>query len=257
MTRLINLILILFVLSAGSCSTRKNRLDHTQIIPENDLISILTEVYITDGLLNIPNVHHMFVSLDSISTYFQIFEKHGYSKETMNNTIKYYFVKNPKKLIAIYDQVLGRLSEMESNLEREAALENANSRNLWKKSSSYLFPDNTIADSVHFNIKIRKKGSYTLMFTATFYPDDQTLNPGITLYSCHPDSLSSGKRNYIKSINYIKDGQPHNYTMILIVPKKKPLNFGGNLFDYDNNVAEDEKHATFENILILNTSDVI
>ena len=39
--------------------------------------------------------------------------------------MKYYFIKNPKKLIKIYDQVLGILSEMESLVEKEAVMAEA------------------------------------------------------------------------------------------------------------------------------------
>ncbi len=257
MNRFTHLILILLLLLTGSCSSRNNKLDRSQIIPEKELISILTDVYLTDGLLTIPRIHNMFSSLDSISSYFRIIENHGYSKETMDKTIKYYFVKNPKKLINIYDQVLGILSEMESYLEKESALEDANNRNLWNGLESYSLPDTSITDSLWFNLTIRRKGTYTLMFSATLFPDDQTLNPRITLYSCHPDSIISGKRKYIETINYIKDGKPHTYTLNLTVLSKKPRCFRGNLYDFDNNPDECEKHAIIENILILNTSSVL
>ena len=93
MIRIAYLILILVILLTNGCSNRKNKLDHNQMIPEKELISILTEVYIADGLLSIPKIHYMFSSLDSLSSYFQIIENHGYSKETMDKTMKYYFIK--------------------------------------------------------------------------------------------------------------------------------------------------------------------
>ncbi len=38
---------------------------------------------------------------------------------TMNNTINYYFVSKPKKLIRIYDQIIGKMSEMEAGIQNE------------------------------------------------------------------------------------------------------------------------------------------
>ena len=132
MIRNILLILIVTALAAGACSSRKNKVEHAEMIPEQVLISILTDAYIADGLIALPVIHHWFSSLDSLSTYYEIIENYGYSKETMDNTMRYYFIKKPKKLISIYDQVLGKLSEMESILERESLIEQAKIRNLWK-----------------------------------------------------------------------------------------------------------------------------
>jgi hypothetical protein len=248
MIRVTLLLAILFSLLCGSCSSRKNKLDHGDLIPEKELVSILTDVYIADGLLIIPKIHHLFFSLDSLSTYFYIIEKHGYSKETMDKTLKYYFIKKPKKLIEIYDQVLGILSEMESIVEREAALAEGRKENLWTGKEFYSFPTPAGTDSSQFDIKFKKPGLYTLSFSAALFPDDQSVNPRITVYLCHPDSIETGKRQYIETINYIKDGQPHIYTLTLNVPKNRTLHFRGCFYDFDNHPDEWEKHVRIVNI---------
>src|SRR5674536_806 len=123
MTRFTFLILIIISIMMGSCSGRKNKLDKKNLIPEKDLVSILTDIYITDGLLTVPNIILRASSLDSITTYYQVIESHGYTKEAMDRTMKYYFIENPKRLNKIYDKVLGILSEMESRVDKEVALE--------------------------------------------------------------------------------------------------------------------------------------
>jgi hypothetical protein len=250
MIRFSLLILILFSLIAGSCSSRKNRLDHRNLIPEKELVSILTDVYITNGFIAIPKIHSWFSSLDSLSFYYYIIEKYGYSKETMDKTMKYYFIKKPKKLIKIYDQVLGILSERESLVEREVALAEGRIPNLWTDKEFYSFPDPSGTDSVRFDITLNRTGIYTLAFSAILFPDDQSLNPRITVYSCHPDSIETGKRKYIETINYIKDGRPHTYNLILNVPKNTTLHFRGWLYDFDNHPDDWEKHMIIENISI-------
>ena len=67
----------------------------------------MTDIHLADGLLILPKIKTMYSSLDSITAYTQIIEKHGYTKEIMDKTMKYYFIKDPKKLNKIYDQVLG------------------------------------------------------------------------------------------------------------------------------------------------------
>lgn len=231
-----------------SCSSRNNKLDRKNLIPEDELISILTEVYITDGLLAVPKIHIMFSSLDSLSTYNHIFEEHGYSQEIMDKTIKYYFIKKPRKLIKIYDKVLGILSEMESRVEKEIVMLNKNTNNLWTGQDVYSFPDPSGSDSTRFEITLKKPGKYTLSVTATLFPDDQSDNPRITVFSCNPDSIETGKRDYINPFPFIKDGQPHAYTIIFNTLDKKTLYIRGSLYDYDNHPDDWEKHLILQNI---------
>jgi Domain of unknown function (DUF4296) len=248
MTRFTLLLLILYSLIAGSCSSRKNKLDQSNLIPEKELVSVLTDLYLTDGLLNLPKIRNRFSSLDSSSSYIHVIEKHGYSKTTMDKTMKYYFIKNPRKLIKIYDQVLGKLSAMESIVEREALQVEGRKENLWKGKEFYLFPDPAGTDSARFDITLNKTGLYTLSFSAALFPDDQSVNPRITAYSCHPDSIETGNRKYIHTINYIKDGHLHYYSFIIKVPENATLHLRGCFYDFDNRPDEWKKHGRFINI---------
>jgi hypothetical protein len=255
--RFVLILVLLFSLIAGSCSSRKNKLDRSGLIPQKELVSILTDVYLADGLLTIPTVRSWFSNLDTLSSYFYIIEKHGYSKETMDKTLKYYFIKKPKVLINIYDQVLGILSEMESLAEKEVILKQGHISNLWNGEGSYSFPDPSGTDSTGFDIPLLNSGIYTFVFTATLFPDDQSANPRITAYSCHPDSLETGKKRTIETMGYIKDGYPHTYTLTIIVPKGAILHLHGRFFDSDNPIDESGKHVIIENISITYTSAMV
>jgi len=241
-------ILIIFSLLAGSCSSRKNKLDQRNLIPEKELVSILTEIHIVDGLLSVPRIRYLYSSGDSASTYFQIFKNHGYSKESMDKTMKYYFIKNPKELISIYDQVLAIISERESLIQKEVALSEFGKGNIWTGKEYYSYPDLSGADSSNFNINLERKGKYTLSFSATLFPDDQSVNPRITTYLCNPDSIETGKRKYIKTLNYIKDGRPYSYTLNFIVPENTTLQLRGLFYDFDNNPFNSDKHVIIDNI---------
>jgi hypothetical protein len=244
------LILILFSLISGSCSSRHKKLDRRNLIPEKEFVSILTDVYITDGLISQPKIQSWFSSLDTLKSYYHIIEKHGYSKENMDKTIKYYFIKNPKELIKIYDQVLGILSEKESLVEKEALLAQGHKENLWPCKDYYSFPDPHGIDSSSFDMALNKAGTYTLSFSTILFPDDQSVNPKMSAYLCHPDSIETGKRNYIPSIRYFKDGQPHFYSFYIKVPENTSFHLRGSLFYFDNLPGEWGKNVRFFNLSV-------
>jgi hypothetical protein len=65
---------------------------------------------------------------------------------------------------------------------------------------------------------------------------------------CNPDSVTTGKRLNIKAIDYLEDGQQHEYSVFIMVPDTTNMYFGGFLYDFDSNPALCEKHAWFGNI---------
>lgn len=247
MTRFTLFILILFSLITGACSSRKNKLDRSGMIPEQDLTSIIKDIYIANGLLNLPEVHALYVPSDSLSTYKEVIGKYGYTKEAMDKTMKYYFIKKPKELVKIFDHVLGTLSAMDSRLEKELLIEENRAANLWKGKEFFLYPEPAGSDSTFFSIII-KPGVYTLTYTLTLYPDDNSVNPSLSAWYCHPDSIETGKRHWIKAINYLKDGHPHVYTNYITIPQKSFVLFRGWLYDFNEYPADFRRHLRIEKI---------
>jgi hypothetical protein len=250
MIRFTFLILMALSLLISSCGSRKSKIDRKNLIPENELVPILTDIYLTDGILSMPRVLMKFSPLDSASTYNQVIEKHGYTREALDKSLKYYFVKDPKKLIKIYDKVLGILSEMESRVQKDIMKLKGPTGDMWQGPESYSFPDPTGLDSTVFDISLKKSGIYTLTATVALFPDDQTLNPGLTAYTCHPDSIETGKRNYINPIFYIKDGREHKYSVTFTVPFKTTMHVRGCLYDYSNQPDDWGKHMVIHNIAV-------
>ncbi len=248
MTRLLLFILIIFSLLTGSCTSRTNKLDRSNLIPEKELISIITDLYITNGLLNIPKIRNDFARIDSISSYREVIEKHGFTKEVMDKTMKYYFIKNPKKLVKIYDQALGKLSEMDSRLQKEEVILQNRGANIWTGKDSYSYPPSRGTESAGFDIAAAVTGMYAISCSVTLFPDDQTVNPRMTAYTINPDSITTGKRYYIPSINYIKDGRPHLYSFPVRIADKSHFSLKGLLYDFDNNPDDSGKHIKIEKI---------
>lgn len=248
MTRFTFLILILILMSAGACTSRNNKIDLSNIIPRKDLTSIITDIYITDGLMTIPKIRTFYVSTDSLSSYKSVIEKHGFTKKAMDNTIRYYYIINPKALIEIYDQVLASLSEMETRFEKEIGIMQSRSVNLWTGDISYSLPDPAGNDSAAFDITSKYQGVFNLSFTATIFPEDESVNPGFKAFVCNSDSLLTGKKHYLKPVKYFKDGQPHNYNIEINCSDIPKHNLRGMFYDIDNNPDYSGSHLIIENI---------
>ena len=257
MTRFAFLILIIISVMAVSCSSRKSKLDKKNLIPEKDMISIMTDIHLADGLLALPSINSKYSMLDSISVYTQVIQKHGYTKEMMDKTMKYYFIEDRKELNKIYDQVQSILSEMESRVEKESIIVMARISNQWPGKDFYSFPSLKGIDSTRFDVILPKSGYYTLTFAVTLYHDDQSVNPRPTAFTTPIDSIESGKKVYAKYINYLKDGRPHTYNMNFHIPENKILHLRGWLYDFDNTSPGLEKHIKIENISLTYSSALV
>ncbi len=247
MTRFTLIILIMFSLVAGACSSRKNKLDRSGIIPEKDLTSIIRDIYITNALLDLPEVRTWYIPIDSLSTYKEVIGKYGYTKEAMDKTIKYYFIKKPKDLVKIFDHVLGTYSAMDSRFEKELLLEENRVANIWNGKELYLYPEPAGSDSTYFSIKVRP-GVSILTYTLTLFPDDYSVNPRLIAWYCNYDSIETGKKYWIKTLNYLKDGEPHTYAVYLTIPGKSIVLLRGWLYDFEDYPADFRRHLRIEKI---------
>jgi hypothetical protein len=245
-------IIIVFISSVimFSCSGNLEKPDRAEIIPEKDLMAILTEIEIADALLPNPKIQKWVLSVDSISLYHYIAEKHGYTKASFDKTMYYYFVRKPKKLISIYDKVLGKLSEMESLLEKEVMLAREHSSNIWTGEKNYYFPDSSGTQCVSFQLSLAGSRIYNLKFTTTLFPDDQSVNPRARVFTCDADSVLTGTKSYYETPAFLKDGKPHTYTLRIFVASNETFVLKGTLFDIDNYLEEWQKHVRFENITL-------
>ncbi len=205
--------LVTLLVLSGSCTSRKGKTERKGLIPEDDLVPILTDLYLTDGILSIPKIRFNYENADSLSPYKDVIARHGYDKEIMDRTMRFYFVRKPKKLIRIYDKVLSHLSEMESKYQNEMPLVESSKGDLWDGSLFYHISDQAGPGTGSRTVIIRRQGKYTIEFTLTLFADDHIPAPAMGLYFCNPDSLNSGKRHYYECFPYLRDGKPHRYSV--------------------------------------------
>ncbi|NMC37464.1 MAG: DUF4296 domain-containing protein [Bacteroidales bacterium] len=247
----IYLLAILFALVSCSvaCSGRKNKAEHRDIIPERDLVAILADLHIADGLLSIPRINNLYANIDSLAAHVNVIEKHGYTKEAMDRTMRFYFIKRPKELIRIYDKVLGKLSAMESRLLQFNPTLNDISSNYWQGEPFYFFSGETATDTSGINMVVLYSRFYTLNFTITVYPDDETIDPRMNLFfEATGPAKGTINRTYFPEIKYLKDGQPHSYSIPVRIKEMPPIRIKGWFVNQENQYPGLKKHYFVENI---------
>lgn len=236
-----------------SCSKNGGRSENDKLIPSGELVSLLTDLYIADGLLAFPPVRSHFHEKDSILNYIDILEKRGISKERMDKTMHWYFTKNPRKLEKIYDQVLARLSEMQAELESELPTEDIATRNLWNLKERYMLPEEGIQNTGKFNVEISDTGMYEFTFNAIIYQDDQGVNPRTTIYFWREDGTEDGVMEYWSDVPLVRDGTRRNYSASKRLTDTSFTHIKGMLYNHDPKPARWEKHARFSDMVLRKT----
>ena len=244
------LIILFSILLLFSCNRGVKK---DKLIPVKNLVELLTEIYIADGLLSIPPIHAIYSYKDSTSNYIDIIKSHGYTKARMDVTMRYYFEKKPEKLENIYDQVLTRLNEKQALLEKADPPVSDIATNLWTGRTQIEVPETGIMDSAWFSIAIKDTGNYTLDFTTIIYADDQSINPKVTVFFWHADSTKTGFRIYWPGLKLQTGGKLQNYSLSNRNSDTTITHICGMLLDCDPQKGRWVKHAKIENIVLRNT----
>jgi len=111
--RYLTLLFIVFVFSCGiQDKTPKD------IIPKEEMIEILVDIHIMDGMFTSNKVRKSYANKDSVNYYEKIFENHGISRKDFDTSV-YYYSHNINEYNKIYIEVLNRLSERETRVKEE------------------------------------------------------------------------------------------------------------------------------------------
>ena len=108
-------IISLLFLFLHSCTQHEQKFQKSELIPAKDLVPVLYDLHLADGLLSISEIRKDYNDMDSLGQYVSILESYGYSLEQLNNTIEYYS-SDPETLNEIYEKVITQLSETEMEI---------------------------------------------------------------------------------------------------------------------------------------------
>ncbi len=246
-SRSIPVIFLLLILTL-SCTHKGDVIRKKDTIPVSKLVPLLTDIYITDGLLSYPPIKNRFKVKDTISSYVDVIEKHGYTKQQVDRTLKYYFLNNPKKLQKIYDEVLSNLSVIQSGIESSKGKV---SGNLWNQKDSFSLPEEGASNPLYFTIPVSDTGLYELSLNAKLYSDDESIDPKITVFFWYADSAGNSIRQPWKKTMLIKDNEKHSYSIVARLFNPKYKNIGGFLHDCTAKEGGQKKHSEFSNIRLM------
>lgn len=245
------LLACLLVAVALSCNkTRRSGINKSDVIPEDEMVGILSDLYITDGLLNYPPLRSEFSEKDSIETYLDVIHEHGYTKEQVDKSMEYYFIDRPKKYAAIYDRVIEKLSGMEADLIQQLSKESQSGRNLWNGERTYSLPDAGVSNPIEFSVETVGMGEYVIKFRLTLYEDDQSLDPYTDIWFWYDDGTEEGARIPWDRYDLEKTGKPVTITLREALTDPRVTHLKGKLLNHVEQPGHWEKHAIITNITI-------
>ncbi|MBN1596777.1 MAG: DUF4296 domain-containing protein [Bacteroidales bacterium] len=223
------LIIILSILLFSCSSGRKEN-----VIPKKDLVSLLVELHITDAIAMNTRYSDYFGGLDSTLLYSTVFEKYGYTKEELTNSIKYYS-KNPDDISDIYNEVFSELSKRTEDLRiKNTKYSYGNTKFLWRmKNIRYIKGDTARYPSAH-DIPVEGKGTYLIYATIKMLRSDESVNPRITAYFYNPEDTVSGSRIYFKPVPITKSKYTRDYVLLKELKDESYSRLKITIPEYDN-----------------------
>ncbi|MFN2314971.1 MAG: DUF4296 domain-containing protein [Bacteroidales bacterium] len=238
------------VLALSSCGNQGgNKPGRKMLIPDDKLVAILTDTYLTTGIMDLAPMRETWGQRDSILNYIDVINSHGYTLGQLNATMRYYFTDKPKKLARIYDRVTGNLLEMETMIMIEQGPSATSAvENLWTGKASYSFPEDFTRDPIWFDMPATKTGIYVLSADIRLFEDDQSRNPRVSVYFSYTDSTGVEKRDYWEEYLLDKDGQFQSVTISHVLDTIRNTRLRGWILNHDSQSGRWEKHARIANI---------
>ncbi|HCC71530.1 MAG TPA: hypothetical protein DEQ09_10330 [Bacteroidales bacterium] len=250
--RNISLLVIVILLILQSCNkTTRSGIHKSEVIPEKEMVAILIDIYLVDGLLNYPPIKSSYSEKDSTENYVDVIREHGYTKEQVDNSIKYYFIDKPKRYTAIYDRVIENLSGIEADVIQRLSQKTNTKKNLWNGKRSYSLPDVGVNDPVEFSIPVEGPGEYTIKARITLYQDDQSSDPHCQVWFWYDDGTEEGKIIPWEKKILGKSNRPVTITMKKELTDPRVTHIKGKLLNHTDQSGHWEKHAMVSNISIL------
>jgi hypothetical protein len=108
--RLFLLPLILAGIILAGCSQKK-QISGKAFIPREELVDILVEIHLMDGITNDRKFYRRYEGVDSIDLLGPILEKHGVTVQMFDTTI-FEYTRYPVLLDQVYNDVIMKLNIM-------------------------------------------------------------------------------------------------------------------------------------------------
>lgn len=244
------LVIILAVIMLSCNKTTRSGIKRSEVIPEKEMVEILSDLYLVDGLLNYPPIRNEYSNKDSTENYIDVINKHGYTKEKVDNSMKYYFIDKPRKYEDIYDRVIEKLSGMEADVIQKLSRDPNLDRNLWNGERSYSLPDVGVNDPIEFSVPIEDPGEYVIKARIMLYQDDQSIDPHTEVWFWYDDGTKGGKKIPWERKDLVKNNRPTIITLRKELDDPRVTHIKGKFLGHTDQPGHWEKHAMVSNITI-------
>lgn len=225
------------------------------IIPKRDMVLILKQIYITDGVVSISESNLGYK--DSIAYYEPILKKYGYTTAEFDSSIKYYSQRT-EELDEIFDKVILQLSKQQEEIAKDSSNNEApidsvikSENNLWPHKTKWdMTIDHTNNPSLSFSLPIKGKGTYTVSFDAQIFPQDKSEETRTYLYFYYDDKSQTGNRSNVISEYYVKDSTSRSFKYKLELTDSLVTHLNGALYEHGGERKNLIRRAIFDNISI-------
>ncbi|HPI45311.1 MAG TPA: DUF4296 domain-containing protein [Tenuifilaceae bacterium] len=225
------------------------------IIPQRDMVLILKQIYITDGVVSISESNLGYK--DSIAYYEPILKKYGYTTAEFDSSIKYYSQRT-EELDEIFDKVILQLSKQQEEIAKDSSIIGApidsvikSENNLWPHKTKWdMTIDHTNNPSLSFSIPVIGKGIYTVSFDAQIFPQDKSEETRTYLYFYYDDKSQTGNRSNVISEYYVKDSTSRSFKYKLEFTDSLVTHLNGALYEHGGERKNLIRRAIFDNISI-------
>jgi predicted transposase YdaD len=112
MNRKAKILLLVFIILLLGCNRKRD------IIPRRDMVPILVEMHILEGAKQIARYNKNVQVNDTLKADAVVLKKYGYTKAQFDSSMIYYS-SDLKKFDRIYQEVIVRLSQMETMAQEE------------------------------------------------------------------------------------------------------------------------------------------
>lgn len=244
--RYISIVITSLLILQFACSNPEEQIKRSDIIPEEDLVPLLVDIHLSEGLLILSKVNKEYPGRDSVSNYTDVINKHGFEKEDFDKTIHFYSNK-PDELDEIYELVISELNKMEVRIigparyTEEAARQMR--RNLWNRKREWHLPQDGEKEQIGFNIRIYGTGTYSLSARIKMYKDDESANPSVFVYYWYNDGSKYGFRDPFPEIQIEKTGQDSIYKISKILTDPKVTHMTGSILYHKKKRGKWSKHV--------------
>ncbi len=195
-----------------SCSKKKE-----EIIPVDTMTQILKDIYMTSSLLETYEINRNYSSKDSITIYYELYDRYGYSVEDVENSLEYYFIHKNHKLIKMYNSLINDLTvEMVKKQTQPISDYSEYNNNLWPFDKTYYYIVGKTEESRYadFDIQMNQKGMYVVSFDISVSETDKSVNPSMEIWRTSvADGGKSNDTTLVANVKYAKDGRKHSYSI--------------------------------------------